>query len=64
MNTNQPNWQRSSFCGSNACVEIAEISGQFMLRDSKNPDVAPFTFTSEEWTAFVQGVRAGEFDAK
>ena len=64
MNTNQPNWQRSSFCGANACVEVAEISGQFLLRDSKNPDVAPFAFTSEEWTAFVRGVRAGEFDAK
>ena len=61
INNQLPQWQRSSYCGTNACVEVAQVSGQFMVRDSKNPDVAPFVFSADEWTAFVNGVRAGEF---
>lgn len=34
---------------------------QFLVRDSKRPEVAPLTFTKEEWVAFVEGVNAGEF---
>nr|WP_269810904.1 DUF397 domain-containing protein [Kineosporia rhizophila] len=37
-------------------------TGQVLLRDSKNPDVAPFAFTRAEWEAFVGGARDGEFD--
>jgi hypothetical protein len=57
----QSPWRRSSYCGTNACVEVAESAGQYLVRDSKNPDVPPFVFTTEEWTAFVRGVQAGEF---
>ena len=59
----QADWRRSSYCSTGACVEIAQVSGQFMLRDSKNPDTTPFVFSREEWATFIQGVRAGEFDA-
>lgn len=64
MDTNEQNsssWRRSSYCGTNACVEVAEAAGRVMVRDSKNPDVAPFVFSTEEWAAFVLGVQAGEF---
>jgi len=57
----QPQWRRSSYCGTNACVEVARIPGGVLLRDSKNPDVAPFVFSSQEWATFMKGVRAGEF---
>ncbi|GAA2629900.1 DUF397 domain-containing protein [Actinomadura fulvescens] len=44
------------------CVEVAEIGeGAMALRDSKNPDLPALRFTPEEWTAFREGVRAGEF---
>lgn len=63
MNINEtPEWQRSSYCGSNACVEVSLTSDAVLVRDSKNPEVAPLTFTADEWSAFVQGVRAGEFN--
>lgn len=62
MDRNQSaQWLRSSYCGTNACVEVAEVSGQFMVRDSKNPAVAPLSFTRDEWVAFVRGVKANEF---
>jgi hypothetical protein len=54
-------WQKSTRCGSSACVEVAEHEGQFLVRDSKNPDGPMLTFTKQEWTAFVEGVNAGEF---
>jgi Domain of unknown function (DUF397) len=59
-----PEWQKSSYCATNACVEVAVTSNAVMVRDSKNPHIAPLSFTAEEWSAFVQGVRAGEFAQK
>lgn len=57
----QPQWKHSSYCGSNACVEVAQVSDGFLVRDAKNPDVGPLSFTRAEWAAFVQGVKADEF---
>jgi hypothetical protein len=52
----------SSFCNLGNCVEVAALpGGQIALRDSKQP-ANPFIFSGEEWDAFLQGVRAGEFD--
>jgi hypothetical protein len=65
VNINQtPEWQKSSYCGTNACVEVAMTSNAVLVRDSKNPQSVPLSFTTDEWSAFVQGVRAGEFTQK
>ncbi|MCU7724170.1 DUF397 domain-containing protein [Actinoplanes sp. KI2] len=57
-----PQWQKSSYCGTNACVEVAQTSDAILIRDSKNPQAAPLAFTTDEWTAFIKGVKAGEFN--
>jgi hypothetical protein len=57
----QPKWVKSSRCSNNACVEVAKVEDQFLIRDSKSPGVAPLSFTEDEWVAFVNGVNAGEF---
>jgi hypothetical protein len=49
-------WQRSSFCASTGCVEIARIDGTVMLRDSKNPGQSPVSFTPAEWRGFQERV--------
>jgi len=54
-------WRKSSFCGTSACVEVAESDGTFLIRDSKTENGPVLAFTAEEWTAFLAGVRAGEF---
>ena len=59
---NTPQWQKSSYCGTNACVEVALTSDAVLVRDSKNPLAMPLAFTADEWTAFVKGVKAGEFN--
>jgi len=61
MEMNSVKWQKSTRCGSNACVEVAKVDNEYLVRDSKNPEAAPLTFTADEWTAFVEGVSAGEF---
>jgi hypothetical protein len=56
-------WRKSSFSGLNECVEVAELDdGCIGVRNSKTPDVGMVTFTRPEIDAFLQGVRAGEFD--
>jgi hypothetical protein len=56
-------WRKSSFSGLNGCLEIAVLpKGEVALRDSKHPEAGHFTYTAEEWWAFVMGVRNGEFD--
>ena len=57
-----PQWQKSSYCGTSACIEVAQTSDAVLVRDSKNPQVAPLAFTTDEWVAFVKGVKAGEFN--
>jgi hypothetical protein len=56
-----PKWKKSSRCASATCVEVAKLDDRYLIRDSKNPDVSPLSFTTDEWSAFVAGVRAGEF---
>ncbi len=59
-------WRKSSFSGgggANGCVEVAFLpDGQVALRDTKDRSLAPHLYTPTEWSAFVCGVRAGEFD--
>ncbi|MFJ9916067.1 DUF397 domain-containing protein [Actinacidiphila glaucinigra] len=44
------------------CVEVAELAGGAVaIRDSNNTDLPPLRFTAEEWMAFREGVRDGEF---
>jgi hypothetical protein len=60
--TNRLRWLRSSHCSTNACVEVAWTGDHVLLRDTKNPEKTPMEFTADEWAAFVQGARSGEFD--
>ena len=57
----QNGWFKSSFSGSNNCVLIRH-GDDVWLRDSKDSAGPVLSFTRAEWTAFLQGVRAGEFD--
>lgn len=43
------------------CVEVAFVEA-VAVRDSKDPDGPVLWFTVDEWSAFIDGARAGEFD--
>ncbi|WP_433239339.1 DUF397 domain-containing protein [Streptosporangium sp. CA-135522] len=72
-------WFKSIFSGDNGgnCVEVAELedltygpghkaayADLIAVRDSKDPDGPKPFFTPAEWDAFVDGVKADEFDRR
>lgn len=53
----------SSFCTLGNCVEVGPApEGGVFVRDGKDDTQSTLLFTATEWTAFVAGVKAGEFD--
>ena len=57
-------WAKSSLSLSNGnCVEVASLpDGEIGVRDSKDANGPVLRFTLGEWSAFLGGVRNGEFD--
>ena len=64
-NTEHLAWRKSTRSGPQGgdCVEVAELpDGGVAVRNSKDHEGARLRFTSAEWTAFIGGVKDGEFD--
>lgn len=55
-------WHKSRASANGGCVEITDTAENVWVRDTKDRDGPVLTFTRREWTAFLAGVRAGEFD--
>jgi Domain of unknown function (DUF397) len=58
-------WRKSTFSSPHGgnCVEVADLpDGGRAVRDSKDREGPALVFTPGEWSAFAEGVRAGEFD--
>jgi hypothetical protein len=59
-------WRKSSFSNDNSgqgCVEVAVLpGGAVAVRDTKDRTRTPHQHTAAAWTAFLSGIRAGEFD--
>jgi hypothetical protein len=59
-------YQKSTFSANGSCIEVGSgtdgACGMIHVRDSKDPEGPVLSFTPSEWTAFVAGVRNGEFD--
>jgi len=58
------NWVKSSLSFANGnCVEVADLPGGAIgVRNSRDAEGLVLRFTSDEWHAFLGGVRNGEFD--
>jgi hypothetical protein len=58
-------WVKSSLSFSNGnCVEVASLpEGEIGVRNSRDAQGSVLRFTSDEWHAFLGGVRNGEFDS-
>lgn len=53
-------WHRAKKCSDAACIEVADVPGEVLIRNSDRPDEL-VRFTKAEWTAFVAGVQDGDF---
>jgi Domain of unknown function (DUF397) len=58
-------WIKSSLSYANGnCVEVASLpGGEIGVRNSRVFEGPVLRFTSDEWHAFLGGVRNGEFDS-
>lgn len=56
-------FERSSYCANSCCLEVALVPrlGKIYVRNSKNPGTQ-IAFSTEEWRAFLAGVKSKEFD--
>jgi hypothetical protein len=65
FDTDELEFVKSTKSGPNCdmCVEVAAVPGGHVLRDSKNPTGPVLAFNDAEWNAFLEGAKAGEFDA-
>ena len=62
------NWSNATFHKSSKshidgkeCVEVAVQDGAFGVRDSKNPEGPVLEFSPAQMTAFISGIRNGDF---
>lgn len=46
-----------------ACVEVATVSGQIFVRDSKDPNGPMIRYSGHPWHIFVMGAKTGRFDS-
>lgn len=63
MKTDDAVWRKSRRSGSrDACVEVASLSGEVGVRDSKNPGGPHLTVSRGAWRALTLRVQRGELD--
>ncbi|WP_116046965.1 DUF397 domain-containing protein [Amycolatopsis palatopharyngis] len=57
-------WQKSFASEPNGgnCVEVNLGSGRVGVRDTKLAESPVFVFDAGEWNAFLEAVKAGQFD--
>ncbi|MFE4514545.1 DUF397 domain-containing protein [Kitasatospora sp. NPDC056783] len=60
--TEDSEWRKSSYSGQGGnCLEAQTGLAAMAVRDSKDPSGPTLSFSADAWTAFVRGVKAGEF---
>jgi Domain of unknown function (DUF397) len=56
-------FRKSSYSGNGGCVEVSmSTAGDVLLKDSKLTESPVLHFSKREWTAFLAGLEAGEFE--
>ncbi|MBB5934593.1 DUF397 domain-containing protein [Streptomyces zagrosensis] len=59
-------WRKSSYSGASNgdCIEMGVgVPSAVPVRDSKDPHGPALAFDAAAWSAFVAGIKAGEFGA-
>jgi hypothetical protein len=56
-------WRKARRSANNgACVEVAPVTGQIAVRDSKNPSGSWLRYPDQSWRYFLSSVKRGDFD--
>lgn len=59
---NNLEWRVSSFTDNGTCVEVAGTPDAVFIRNSNARDAGTVAFTRDEFSAWLNGCKAGEFD--
>ena len=57
-----PHWRTSRTCDGGACVGVARQGEFIVVGNTANPEAPVSRFTAQEWSAFLAGVKLGDFD--
>jgi Domain of unknown function (DUF397) len=55
-------WRTAVKSGASNCVQVARREGVIMVADSKHPGGPILSYTIQEFDAFLDGAKKGEFD--
>ncbi len=55
-------WRTSSACNESGCIEVRPGTDGVEMRASHSPDGPILRFTADQWKAFLDEIRAGQFD--
>ncbi|MBQ1081167.1 DUF397 domain-containing protein [Nocardiopsis sp. B62] len=54
-------YRKSSYSGTgNNCVEVADVPGEHLVRDTQNRDLGALGFAGAEWAAALGVIRADQ----
>ncbi len=55
-------WRTAAKSGGGNCVRVTRRNGIIMIADSKHPSGPILSYTLQEFDAFLDGAKKGEFD--
>jgi hypothetical protein len=67
MSVNRPEvgdlqWRKArASAGNGACVEVAPVSGQIVIRDSKDPEGPVLSYSPEAFQSFLATAKEGAY---
>jgi 20S proteasome alpha/beta subunit len=55
-------WRTATASGSENCVQVKSKDGMVIVGNSRQTDGPFLSYTRDEWVAFLDGAKKGEFD--
>jgi hypothetical protein len=63
LNVDGLQWRKAiRSCNNGACVEVAPVSGQILIRDSMDRNGPVMRYSGLSWYTFVADAKTGRFD--
>jgi len=60
--SNEDSWRTATMSGGNNCVQVKSKDGMIVVGNSRLADGPFLSYTHDEWVAFLDGAKKGEFD--